>query len=243
MVVLEVREVSKVINREKVLDNINFQIEKGEIFGLAGPNGAGKTTLMKLMVGLTKIDNGDILLFNESVKSSKISVLEKVGSMIEEPSFYNFFSGEENLKYFASFYSDISRNRIHSLLRLVGLFDSKDKLFKKYSMGMKQRLGIANALLHEPKFLVLDEPTNALDPTARREFQKLLKTLSLDYGITILFSTHNLVEIEQTCNRYAVLVNGNIKFIHNIESKPKKIDETVEENYHEVIKIGGESNV
>lgn len=131
--------------------------------------------------------------------------------MIEEPSFYSFFSDEENLKYFASFYSDISRNKIQSLLRLVGLFDSKDKLFKKYSMGMKQCLGIANALLYEPNFLFLDEPTNALDPTARREFQKLLKKLSLDYGITILFSTHNLVEIEQTCNRYVVSIGSCVK--------------------------------
>lgn len=215
---LEFKDVSKTIKGEKILKNVSFTINKGEIFGIAGPNGAGKTTMMKMLLGLSKLDKGEILLFGQSIIDSRTKTLERIGAMVEEPAFYKFFSGEQNLRYFASMHANNDVAKLDDILDIVGLTNSKHKKFKKYSMGMKQRLGIANSLLHNPDLLILDEPTNTLDPIAKMEFRKFIQNLSSQYGISILLSSHDLQDIEAVCNRYALLSHGEVHSIHTIEN-------------------------
>ncbi|KGX85046.1 ABC transporter ATP-binding protein [Pontibacillus litoralis] len=212
-VVLECRGVSKILSRTEVLKDVSITLERGEIFGLVGPNGAGKTTLMKTLLGLTKINKGNISVLGRPVKTERAYALKKIGSMIESPSFYPFFTGEQNLKYFSQSYSNITQDKIEHILDLVGMINSKNKKFKKYSLGMKQRLGIASAILHDPEILILDEPTNTLDPIVSEEFKQLILRLRKEQNLTVLISSHNLLEVEEICDRYAILSNGEVKSI------------------------------
>ncbi|MEG9295996.1 ABC transporter ATP-binding protein [Mangrovibacillus sp. Mu-81] len=227
---VDVQHVTKKIKKAIILDDITFTLSKGEVFGLVGPNGAGKTTLMKMIVGLTSCTSGDIHVLGNSMVSHRMVNLTKIGAIIETPSFYDFFSGWENLRYFSLMHSDCDQDKINSVLDLVGLKEEKDKAFKKYSLGMKQRLGIANALLHDPEFLILDEPTSTLDPLASYEFRSLIKQLNKEHGMTILISSHNLKEIEEVCHRYAILSEGKIKSINEI--KTIQVNETITLTIH-----------
>lgn len=215
--VLEFQSVTKKIKQSVIVNKISFSVKKGEIFGLIGPNGAGKTTLLKLALSLTECTSGRVVVFGKYGKGNRISNMERMGSIIETPSFYNFFSGYENLLYFSRLHSGITKKHVKEVLELVGLDGVSRKPFKKYSLGMKQRLGIANALLHNPEILILDEPTNALDPMAVIEFRKLIKRLNVETQLTILISSHNLSEVEEICNRYAILSKGIIKSINSLD--------------------------
>jgi ABC-2 type transport system ATP-binding protein len=198
-----------------VVGDLDLRVERGELFGFLGPNGAGKTTTIRMALGLIHPTHGDAALLGRSVSGSERSdALRRTGAMIEEPSFYRFLSGRRNLEAFARAGRERSDararlGRIDETLERVGLLDAADKRVKAYSQGMRQRLGIALALLGEPEMLVLDEPTNGLDPSGMREIRQLLRSLA-DDGTTVFVSSHLLGEVEAVCDRVGVLSRGRL---------------------------------
>ncbi len=216
-VILKVENLTKSYAKKVVVNNLSFQIYKSEIFGLLGPNGAGKSTIMKMITGLCKIDEGDIYILDKSIKKNFEKAIINVGGIIENPEMYENMTGLDNLEYYASLYNDVSKNRITEVVEIVKLENKiKDKV-KTYSLGMKQRLGIAQALLHRPKLLVLDEPTNGLDPEGVVEMRHFLKKIVIKEQIGILLSSHNLAEMELLCDTIGILKNGNLERVYTIE--------------------------
>ena len=216
-VVLRIKNLTKKFGDRIAVDDISFDVFEGEIFGFLGPNGAGKTTTIRLIAGLAKPDQGNILICGYSVRSQYEKAIKNLGGIIENPEMYKNFTGLDNLKYFASLYKGISNERINEVVKVVGLSDRiKDKV-KTYSLGMKQRLGIAQALLHSPKILILDEPTNGLDPSGVIEMRKFLKKIALKEGIGILVSSHNLAEMELMCDTIGIISNGQLQKIRAID--------------------------
>ncbi len=214
-VILEIKNVTKFFSKRKVIDNISLDIKEGEVFGFLGPNGAGKTTTIKMVVGLISHDSGTIKINGYDNVKKQEKALSYVGAIVENPDMYDYLSGYENLKLKARIF-DIKKERINEVVELVGLKDRiKDKV-KKYSLGMKQRLGLAQALLHNPKILILDEPTNGLDPAGIRELRDILKKLAHKEGVTVFVSSHILNEMQLMCDRIAVIDNGQIIKVENI---------------------------
>ena len=215
-VVLDVSNVTKTFGNRVAVNNVSFTIREGEIFGFLGPNGAGKTTTMKMICGLTSITKGQIRICNFDMPKDKEKALRNIGALIENPLMYPNMTGYDNLKYYASLYKNISHDDIIKFARVVGLEQRlKDKL-KTYSLGMKQRLGIAQALLHSPKLLILDEPLSGLDPNGVKELRDFLKALAKEYNIAILISSHMLSDMEQICDTIGIINNGQILEIKNI---------------------------
>ena len=196
---------------EKVLNNINLQVSEGSIYGFLGPNGAGKTTTLKLILGLLKKQKGEIMIFGQTFLKNRIEILSNIGSMIETPSIYSHLTARENLQVLQKVYR-CSKDRIAEVLELVGLANTGNKKAGNFSLGMKQRLAIAIALLHSPKLLILDEPTNGLDPNGILEIRELLKKLAHLQGITILISSHLLSEIEKLVTHIGIINYGNLLF-------------------------------
>lgn len=216
-VVLRVKNLTKKFGKRVAVDDVSFDIFEGEIFGFLGPNGAGKTTTIRLIAGLAKPDHGNILICGYSIKNQYEKAIKNLGGIIENPEMYKNFSGLDNLKYYASLYKGITKKRIDEVVKIVGLTDRiKDKV-KSYSLGMKQRLGIAQALLHSPKLLILDEPTNGLDPSGVIEMRKFLKNTAIKEGIGILISSHNLPEMELMCDTIGIISNGKLEKIRAID--------------------------
>jgi len=216
-VILSIKNLSKSFGKRKAIDNLSFEIQEGEIFGFLGPNGAGKSTAIRSMLSLIKPDEGDIEIFTKSVKKFKNAALGGVGALVERPDFYEYLSAYKNLSLLATM-DKVSKNRIGEVLAIVGLTDRSEDKVKAYSQGMKQRLGIAQALLSNPKLLILDEPTNGLDPRGMKEVRDLIRKLSQE-GITILLSSHILHEVEQVCTTMAIINLGKlIKFgnVHDL---------------------------
>ncbi|QWQ38864.1 ABC transporter ATP-binding protein [Gemella sp. zg-570] len=208
--VVEVLGIKKRIGIKTIVEDITFDMYPGEIIGLLGPNGSGKTTIMRMMVGLTKISKGDIYCFEKPLGIGKTKMLAEVGSMIESPEFYNYMTGYANLKQIARISGkSISKSRIKELLEFVGLTKVARKKVKTYSLGMRQRLGLAQALLHDPKVLILDEPVNGLDPQGVQEFRNKLRDIA-STGVSIIISSHLLDEIEKVSDRIIVLEKGRI---------------------------------
>lgn len=223
-VVLDVSNVTKAFGNRVAVNNISFTVKEGEIFGFLGPNGAGKTTTMKMICGLTSITKGHIRICNYDIPKDSEKALQNVGALIENPLMYPNMSGLDNLKYYASLYKNISKSDILKFAKIVGLeFRLKDKV-KTYSLGMKQRLGIAQALLHSPKLLILDEPLSGLDPSGVKEMRDFLKQLAKDYNIAILISSHMLSDMEQLCDTIGVINNGQLLEIRSITSLRENID-------------------
>lgn len=215
--VLQVKSLTKKYKNRYAVDNISFEIFEGEIFGFLGPNGAGKTTTIKMIAGLAKPTDGDIVICGYPLKTKFEKALRNIGGVIENPILYKDMSGLENLKYFASLYPKIPKERVMEVARLVGLEDRiKDKV-KTYSLGMKQRLGIAQALLHNPKLLILDEPTNGLDPNSVLEMRNFLKRLAHKNGVSILISSHILAEMELMCDTIGIMNNGKIIEVKTVD--------------------------
>ena len=196
---------------EAILKNINLQVPNASIFGFLGPNGAGKTTTLKLILGLLKLQQGSIQVFGQSFDSNRIEILRNVGSLIEAPSFYSHLNARENLILLQKIYQ-CPIERIDEVLAIVGLSNTGKKKVGKFSFGMKQRLGIAIALLHNPTLLILDEPTNGLDPNGIIEVRELLKKLHTEHHITILISSHLLSEIEKLVTHIGIIHQGNLLF-------------------------------
>ena len=209
-VVLEVLGLKKRIGLKTIVEDITFDMHEGEIIGLLGPNGSGKTTIMRMMVGLTKATKGDVYCFEKPLGLGKSAMLKEVGAMIETPEFYNYMSGWSNLKQIARVYGKkVTRARMKELVEFVGLKKVIRKKVKTYSLGMRQRLGLAQALLNDPKVLILDEPVNGLDPQGVQDFRNKLKEIAAT-GVSILISSHLLDEIEKVCDRVIVIEKGKI---------------------------------
>ncbi|PFA61914.1 ABC transporter ATP-binding protein [Bacillus sp. AFS015896] len=208
--VIETYNLSKKYDKKIIIDQINLQVPQGSIFGLLGPNGAGKTTLIKMLLGLSTPSSGEIKLFGESIQKNKIPLLGKIGAFIDTPSAFEHLNGVENLKYICKL-RGISYKQIDKSLKSVGLKDVGKSKVKHYSLGMKQRLGIATALLDSPSLLVLDEPTNGLDPNGILEIRNLIQRLQ-NTGHTVFISSHQLSEIEKIATHIAIIESGNLRF-------------------------------
>ena len=183
--VLELKNVSKIMGKTKLVDNISLQVNKGEIFGFLGPNGAGKTTTIKMITGLYSISEGEIFIDGKSVRKNFEKALASVGGIIENPEMYGYLSGRDNLKIYARMQGGISKERINEVINLVKLGNRIDDKVSKYSLGMRQRLGVAQALLHKPSLLILDEPTNGLDPMGIKELRETLRELAEKDGLSV----------------------------------------------------------
>ena len=232
--VLEVNNLSKSFGKRKVLNNIDFDIYEGDIVGLIGPNGAGKTTLIKTILSLYKCDTGSVKICGFDTKTNLEGALSKIGSVIENPDMYKSLTGRKNLRII-SLINDIKDEKyIDEMVKFVNLENRIDDKVKKYSLGMKQRLGIACALIKRPKLLILDEPTNGLDPGGIKELRKILKTISEKENMSILISSHILSEVENICDRIMIINSGKIVSEFGIEEvKYKNIN--LEEKYFEII--------
>ena len=209
MKVLECNNLKKQVKNKIIVQDISFSVNKGDVVGLLGPNGAGKTTIIKLILGLIKISEGSIFINGYNIEKDFVKAIEKVGAIVESPDLYMYLSGYDNLKITANNYKDISKDRILEVAKIVGLDNRiKDKV-STYSLGMRQRLGIAEAIINRPELLILDEPTNGLDIEGTIEMRNLIKSLS-NQGIAILISSHNLTEIDNLCNRIIAIKNGKM---------------------------------
>lgn len=222
-IVLDVANVTKKFGDRIAVDNVSFQIFEGEIFGLIGPNGAGKTTIIKMITGLISCTTGTAYICGKNISKDFEKAIVNVGGIIENPELYPYMSGMDNLKYFASLYPNISQQRINEVVRLVGMEKRIFDKVKTYSLGMKQRVGIAQALLHDPKLLILDEPTNGLDPNGIKEMRMFLKQLAINKKISILISSHILSEMEQLCDTVGIIDGGKLIEVKTIEQLKKGI--------------------
>jgi len=214
MKTLEINNLTKIYKSRrqqpvKALNNFSLELKSGEVFGLIGPNGAGKTTLIKIILGMTKADSGEVKIFNTDFNQIKIK--EKIGYLPENHKFLPYLTPVETLKYFSNLSNkyDISENEIDTMLSLVGLLQVKKKKIKTFSKGMMQRLGIAQALIHNPDFIMLDEPTDGVDPIGRKEIRNIISNLKND-GKTILINSHLLSEVEMICDEIAILNKGEL---------------------------------
>lgn len=229
-VVLEIKNVSKSFGRTKIIDNLTFSVNSGEIFGFLGPNGAGKTTTMKMVLGLIPFSDGDICINGYSIKKDFEKAMQNVGGIVENPDLYEYMTGYENLKLVARIYK-VDKKRIDEIVDIVGLKEKIKLKVKKYSLGMKQRMSVALALIRNPKLLVLDEPTNGLDPVAIHELRDLLKDLAHNRGVCVFVSSHLLSEVELMCDRVGILDKGRLLKIENL----KNITEIKDKNDNEAI--------
>lgn len=208
--ILQLRNVTKRIGGKTIIDGLSFEVPKGEVFGFLGPNGAGKTTTIRMVVGLMKISEGEILIDGESITKNFESAIAKVGAIVENPEMYKYLSGYQNLVHFARMSPGVTKERIQEVITLVALENRIHDKVKTYSLGMRQRLGVAQALLHKPKLLILDEPTNGLDPAGIRELRDYLRKLTQEEGTSVIVSSHLLSEMELMCDRVAIIKNGKV---------------------------------
>ena len=206
--VIETKQLTKIYGEQTAVSKVNLHVKKGRIYGLLGRNGAGKTTIMKMVLGLTSITSGEVDVFGKNIKGREKRVYPRIGAIIETPGFYPNLTGTENLEIFAKLRGTAAPHAVKNALEIVGLPYKDKKLFSKYSLGMKQRLGIANAILHDPELLILDEPTNGLDPIGIAEVRDFIKELSAAQGKTILISSHILSEISLLADDIGIIDNG-----------------------------------
>ncbi len=240
--ILEVKNLTKEIGKKKILDDISFNIDKGCIFGIVGVNGAGKSTLLKTIVGLYKPTKGSIKINGYDNVKQYEKAMESVGSVIETPAMYNYLTGEENLEVFKMMFKGVDTEKVREIVKLVSLEGSVYKKLKKYSLGMRQRLGLATALMNNPKLLILDEPTNGLDPLGIKDLREFLSTLK---NTTIIISSHILSEIEALCDKVMFLDKGRvveIKELNKNEVKKKLIKFDVD-NYRLAYSILSEYDI
>jgi len=208
-IVLETTKINKIIKKHPIIKDVSLKLKKGDITGFIGPNGAGKTTMIKLMLGLQNYNSGTIKINDFDLKKEFTKAISNIGAIIETPDFYMYMSGYDNLKLTATLYN-IDKKRIIEVTKIVGLEQKIHDKVKTYSLGMRQRLGIAQAIIHRPKILILDEPMNGLDPEGIKELKILLKKLATEEEISILISSHLLSELENICNHICILYKGKI---------------------------------
>lgn len=217
MPVVQLRNATKRIGNRNIVNELSFDISAGEVFGFLGPNGAGKTTTIRMLVGLIKISQGDIVISGYSITKDFSKAIRNVGAIVENPDLYKYLTGYQNLKHYARMVPGVSKARINEMVEIVGLKEKIHDKVKTYSLGMRQRLGIAQALLHRPPLLILDEPTNGLDPAGIHELRNYLKRLAHEEGVAVFVSSHLLSEMELMCDRVGVLQNGKLVSIQSIQ--------------------------
>jgi ABC-2 type transport system ATP-binding protein len=223
---MELIGLTKVYENGRGISDLNLEVHEGDIFGFLGPNGAGKTTAMKMMAGLMKPDRGDVRIFGASITEDFVGAMKHVGCMIETAESYPYMTANDNLKLFARFYPDVDQRRIDECLEITGLLRYKNEKPRRFSLGMKQRLGIASAILSRPKLLILDEPLNGLDVEGMLEMRKLVKQLAQE-GTTLFISSHLIHDVELTCTRIGVVYGGklvNVDYTQNILSNYSSLE-------------------
>lgn len=217
-ITLSVKGLKKVIGRKEIIKNVDFDLKRGEVFGFLGPNGAGKTTTIRMLVGLIKPTSGTIKICGYNVESHFTKAMSYLGCIVENPELYSYLTGWENLQHFARMLPNFDQNYINEVVRLVRLEERIHDTVKTYSLGMRQRLGIAQALLGKPQVLILDEPTNGLDPMGIREMRSFIRYLAETEGLTVLVSSHLLSEIQLMCDRVAIISKGEIIKVDSVEN-------------------------
>ncbi|GKX68352.1 ABC transporter ATP-binding protein [Inconstantimicrobium mannanitabidum] len=216
--VLEVNNVKKKLGKREIIKGITFDVNEGEIFGFLGPNGAGKTTTIRMLVDLIHPDSGEIKIFGYNLKTERTKALENIGAVVENPELYKYLSGRENLMQIARV-RKLPKEEVQRVIEIVGLKDRINDKVKKYSLGMKQRLGLAAALLGEPKLIILDEPTNGLDPSGIIDFREIVKTAAKEKNMAVFVSSHILSEVQQLCDRVAFINNGVIQSVEDMNAE------------------------
>lgn len=214
--IVQLQNISKTIGGKQLIQQLNIDLYPGQITGFLGPNGAGKTTTIRMMTGLMHPTEGNVIIDGLSLKENYEEAISKVGVIVENPEMYKFMSGYKNLLHFARMHKNVTKERIEEVVKQVGLEKRIHEKVSTYSLGMRQRLGLAQALLHRPKFLILDEPTNGLDPAGIREFRMYLRKIAAEDGVSVFVSSHLLSEIELMCDRVAVIQNGKLIDIRDI---------------------------
>lgn len=230
--IVQLQNLSKTISGKQLIQQLNIDLYPGQITGFLGPNGAGKTTTIRMMTGLMHPTEGKVIIDGLSLQEHYEEAISKVGVIVENPEMYKFMSGYKNLLHFARMHKNVTKERIMEVVKQVGLENRIHEKVATYSLGMRQRLGLAQALLHRPKFLILDEPTNGLDPAGIREFRMYLRKIAAEDNVSVFVSSHLLSEIELMCDRVAVIQNGkliDIREIHNestsfyyVEAQPQE---------------------
>ncbi len=256
---LTIHGLNKTMGKKQILHDISFETQKGEVFGFLGPNGAGKTTTIKMIVGLLSIDSGEILIDGKSLQKNFETAIGSIGAIVENPEMYKHLTGMQNIRQYARIRtmpdgSPIPQTRIDEVVALVGLSKRINEKISKYSLGMRQRLGVAQALLHHPKLLILDEPTNGLDPAGIKELRDILKGLAHEENISVLVSSHLMSEMELMCDRVGIIVEGKMLSVQTVEemvaasntstsdyvlhvSEPEKATELIREKGFDSVKL------
>ena len=215
--IMEIKNVTKYFGNKKIIDNISLYVNEGEIYGFLGPNGAGKTTTIKMALGLLSIDEGTIEINGYDIKKNFEKAMESIGGIVENPDMYGYLTGRENLKLYARI-RNIGNDRIDEVIKLVDMEKAADMKVSKYSLGMKQRMGLALTLLHKPKILILDEPTNGLDPVGIKSLREILKKISKEEKTAVFVSSHIIAEMQTMCDKIAMIQNGKIIKVSDIDS-------------------------
>ena len=215
------------MGKKEILKGVSINMQAGDILGFIGPNGAGKTTTIKLILGLQSITSGSVKINGYDIQKDFTKAIEKVGTIVENPDLYMYLTGYDNLKLIANLYDNVDKKRIDEVVELVGLKNRIHDKVSKYSLGMRQRLGIAQAILHKPNLLILDEPTNGLDPEGMKEVRDLLKLLAEKEKMGILISSHNLAELENLCNKISIIKNGQIVETNEIEEVKAQLNDHI----------------
>lgn len=216
-IALKIEKLNKTLGKRHILHDIDIEAYEGEVFGFLGPNGAGKTTTIKIIVGLLSLDSGDISIDGYNINKNFEKALAGIGGIVENPEMYKHLTGRENLMQYARMRDGVTKERIDEVVELVGLTKRIDEKIKRYSLGMRQRLGVAQAILHRPKLLILDEPTNGLDPSGIKELRDILKKLAHEENICVMVSSHLMSEMELMCDRVGIIANGSIIGTYTIE--------------------------
>ncbi len=214
--ILEINNVSKTFGKKTILNGITFSVNEGEIFGFLGPNGSGKTTTIKMILGLLRVDDGQIIVCGRNVVTDFENAVKHIGGIIENPEMYKNLTGRENLMQYKRMYDNIPDSRVDEVIKIVGLEGRIDDKISKYSLGMRQRLGIAQSMLHNPKLLVLDEPTNGLDPDGIKQLRDIFKRITRENACSVLVSSHMLAELDLMCDRIAIIDRGKIVDIRSM---------------------------
>jgi ABC-2 type transport system ATP-binding protein len=222
-IVMEIRNLTKRIGSKTIVDQLSFDVPRGEVFGFLGPNGAGKTTTIRMIMGLMSMSEGSVKVNGLDVKERFEDAMKLMGGIVENPEMYKYLTGYQNLKHFSRMHQGITAKRLNEVIELVGLQNRIHDKVKKYSLGMRQRLGVAQAIMHKPAVLILDEPTNGLDPAGIRELRDYLRKLAKDEGITVIVSSHLLSEMELMCDRVAVIQNGKLIDVKHLNEMTQEV--------------------
>ncbi|MFC0016034.1 MULTISPECIES: ABC transporter ATP-binding protein [Allobacillus] len=225
-VALELTNVRKKIKNKEIIKDVNLAIRQGEVYGFIGPNGAGKTTTIRMIVGLMDLSDGEIKILGKSIEKDYKAAARNLGAIVENPEMYPFMTGRQNLRHFARMYDDVPKGRTEEVIGLVGLEKAIDEKVSKYSLGMRQRLGIAQAILHKPAVLILDEPTNGLDPAGIREIRDYIRRLAVEDNVAVMISSHLLSEIELMCDRIGIIKHGELITEQSVKEDSEEADQS-----------------